>query len=223
VEDAVLGVDGEKIVVDGLTVVGEHTGVTLDGAENVLQNMLITGGNPGFAGYQAAIAEGVRGNLIRFCTVVMDPEAPDFDAVISLKRPDSKLRWHGNILLSTETVVRAWFGGFDPKGYDASFNFYSRDARFDARSGGRGRLYTLDQWKSLGLDSGSRAGDPKFAAPAKGNFSLSPGSPAIDAAQLDEALVGQVPADLRGRSRLQGEAFDMGAYESPRAQASSPR
>jgi len=215
-EDAVLGVHGEKIVVDGMTVVGAHAGATLEGAGNVLQNMLIVGGNPGFAGHQAAIVEGGRGNTIRFCTVVMDAKSPDFDAAISLKRPDSKLRWYGNILLTTGTVVRAWFVGFDPKGYDASFNFYSRDARFDTRSEGRGSLYSLDQWKSLGLDPGSLAGDPKFAAPAKGDYSLLPGSPAVDAAKLDAALVGLVPADFRGKPRLQGEAFDMGAYESPR-------
>ena len=139
-EDAVLGVFGEKIVVDGMTVVGEHAGVALEGGENVLQNMLIAGVNPGFAGHQAAITEGGKGNTIRFCTVVMDPRAPDFDAAISLKRPDSGLRWHGNILLTTGTVVRAWFAGFDPKGYDASFNFYRRDARFDTRYDGRGSL-----------------------------------------------------------------------------------
>ena len=222
-EDAVLGVYGEKIVVDGMTIVGEHAGVTLEGAENVLQNMLITGGNPGFAGYQAAITEGGRGNTIRFCTVVMDPKAPDFDAAISLKRPGSGLRWYGNILLTTGTVVRAWFAGFDPKGYDASFNFYGRDARFDTRYDGRGSLHSLDQWKALGLDAGSLAGDPKFADPAKGDYSLSPGSPAIDAARLDAALLGQVPARSPGRSRLQGGAFDMGAYESPRLPPSSPR
>ena len=55
-----------------------------------------------------------------------------------------------------------------------------------------------------------------FADRAKGDYSLSPGSPAIDAARLDAALLGQVPTDLLRRSRLQGGTFDMGAYESPR-------
>ena len=222
-EDAVLGVHGDKIVVDGLTVVGEHAGVTLEGKENVLQNMLITGCNPGFTGYQAAITEGGMGNTIRFCTVAMDPKAPNFDAAISLKRPGSRLRWHGNILLTTGTVVRAWFSGFDPVGYIASFNFYSREARFDTRYDGRGSLHTLDRWKALGLDSGSLAGDPMWVAPAKGDYSLSPGSPAIDAARLDAALLGQVSTDLLRRSRLQGGAFDMGAFESSRDPSLSPR
>ena len=221
--DAVLGIYGEKIIVDAMTVVGEHAGVTLEGKENVLQNMLITGCNPGFAGHQAAIVEGGMGNTIRFCTVVMDPKAPDFDAAISLKRPGSKLRWHGNILLTTGTVVRAWFSGFDPVGYDASFNFYSREARFDTRYDGRGGQHNLDRWKALGLDSGSLMGDPMWVAPAKGDYSLSPGSPAIDAARLDTALLRLVPTDLLRRSRLQGGAFDMGAFESSRDPSLSPR
>jgi hypothetical protein len=58
---------------------------------------------------------------------------------------------------------------------------------------------------------------------AKGDYSLLPGSPAIEAAKLDAALVGQVPADHRGRSRLQGKGFDMGAFESPRVPPPSPR
>ena len=223
IEDAVLGVHGKKIVVDGMTVVGEHAGVTLEGEENVLQNMLITGCNPGFTGYQAAITEGGKANTIRFCTVVMDSRAPNFNAAISLKRPGGRLRWHGNILLTTGTVVRAWFAGFDPMGYEASFNFYGREARFDTRYDGWGSLHTLDRWKALGLDSGSLAGEPMFVSPAKGDYSLSPGSPAIGAARLDAALLGQVPTDLPRRSRLQGGAFDMGAYESPSDPSLSPR
>src|SRR5262245_19488091 len=41
---------------------------------------------------------------------------------------------------------------------------------------GRGRLGLPDQWKSPGLDPGSREGFPGFTAPAMGDGPLSPGS-----------------------------------------------
>ncbi len=222
-DDAVLDVHGEGIVVDGLTVAGARGGVVLEGAENILQNMLIIGGNPGFAGHQAAIAEGGRRNLIRFCTVVMDPAAPDFDAAISLKRPGTGLRWHGNILLTKGTVVRAWFPGFDPGGYEASANFYAPAARFDTRFDGRGEMITLDRWRALGLDADSLVGDPRFLDPARADYALGAGSPAVDAAGLDPALLRQVPVDLPGKPRLRGRAFDMGAFESPGRPSPAPR
>ncbi|MHC5540115.1 hypothetical protein ACYOEI_17995 [Singulisphaera rosea] len=143
-----LGIYGEKIVVDGLTVSGPRGGVVLEGRENVLQNVLITGSNPGFSGYQAAIVEGGTDNSVRFCTVVLDPKAPDFDAAISLKRNGSGLRWYGNILMTNGTAVRTWFAGFEPKGLVASSNFYAPNARFETRYDGRARCSPSRQGKT---------------------------------------------------------------------------
>jgi len=219
-EDAVLGVYGERIVVDGLTVVGPHAGVTLDGAGNVLQNMLMTGINPGSSGHQAAITEGGERNTVRFCTVVLDPHAPDFDAALSLRRPGGRLRWYGNVMVTTGTAVRAWFTGFEPAGYEADANFYNRNARFDTRYDGRGSLGPLAAWQSRGLDAHSLQGDPKFVDPANGDYSLAADSPAIDAAPPDPDPAKQVPKDHRGRPRPAGRAPDMGAFET---QAPPPR
>ena len=213
VEDGVLRLAGKGIVADGTSLLGERTEVILGGSDNVVQNLRVLGCNPGFAGYPAAITDRGRGNTIRFCTVVMGDGAKDFDAALALVRPGSGLRWYGNILLAPGVAVRAWFAGFDPARYESSYNFYRKGAQFDTRFEKQGRLHSLDQWRGAGLDSGSLEGDPRFADPARGDYSLSPDSPAVDAAKLDRGLLEQIPADAAGKPRLQGKAFDMGAYE----------
>ena len=215
-DDAKLLLHGREIVVDGMTILGGSAGVHLDGARNTLQNLLIIDTNPGFAGHQAAITEGGRDNLIRFCTVVMDPASPDFNAVLSLKRHNSRLRWHGNVMMSTGTAVRAWFPGFDPREFDASMNFYGRNARFDTRFAGGGTLATLESWQALGLDRSSLQGDPRFADRDNGGYAPRGGSPLIDAVSLDSGLADGVRADILGRPRPQGKAHDIGAFEGPR-------
>ena len=223
-ENAALEVFGNKVLVDGLTLTGPRALVTLSGSDNVLQNVLILGPNPGTAGYQAAVVDNGLRNTIRFCTFVLSPEAPSYDAVLSLVKPNSGLSWYGNILLSQGKVLRIWFSGFDPSRYHASYNFYRPGAEFDTRFAGQGKSYSLDGWKTV-LDAGSLQGDPKFTDPVKGDYTLSADSPAIDAARLDRGLEKQVPTDFLGHPRFQGKAFDMGAYEfaGPRPQGPGAR
>ena len=220
-EAATLAVDGRKIVVDGLTIVGQFAGVSLDGVGNTLQNLVITGGNPGFVGHQAAITEGGQDNLIRFCTIVLDPAAPEFDAVLSLKRRDSRLRWFGNVMISSGTTVRTWFTDFDPRMVEARGNFYGPVARFETRYDGKGASLTLNQWQALGVDRSSIAGDPVFVNAALGDYAPGIGSPLIDALPSDPALAHEALRDRRGTRRPQGEGFDLGAIESLPARGSS--
>jgi predicted outer membrane repeat protein len=56
--------------------------------------------------------------------------------------------------------------------------------------------------------AGSISQDPLFAAPATGNYHLTPASPCKDASKS----IG-VSVDLDGTARPQGAGFDMGAYE----------
>ncbi len=58
---------------------------------------------------------------------------------------------------------------------------------------------------------------PRFADAAAGDFSLGPGSPAINAG-LDQSI--DVPTDIVGNARPLFHAFDMGAYEYPDDNAS---
>src|SRR5207253_2171022 len=115
-----------------------------------------------------------KGNTVRFCTVVMGAGARDYDAALALVEPNSGLRWYGNILLSKGTAVRAWFVGLDPARYSASYHFYRKGVAFDTRFDRKGRLYPLTAWQALGLDAGSLEGDPRFADPAAGDYSLLP-------------------------------------------------
>lgn len=68
--------------------------------------------------------------------------------------------------------------------------------------------YTLMQHGKEG--TGNIDADPMFTDPDNGDFTLQPGSPAIDAG-LDSVAVGNV--DLAGMTRIQNAAIDMGAYE----------
>lgn len=57
--------------------------------------------------------------------------------------------------------------------------------------------------------SNNLTSDPLFVDPARANFRLKAGSPAIDRG----ASIGMVSIDLDGNSRPQGGAYDTGAYE----------
>jgi hypothetical protein len=117
--------------------------------------------------------------------------------------------WYGNILLSNGASVTVNCG--KPGAGDAcqsDYNFYGSNATFHP-----GNL-SLAQWKALGIaDQHALSGDPKFADRAAQDFELRAGSPALDAAKLDVTLFREVPTDFNGNPRLQGNAFDMGAFE----------
>lgn len=71
-------------------------------------------------------------------------------------------------------------------------------------------------WKSVNRDYAASdfVADPMFVDPANGDFRLRPGSPAIDAG----ATLSHVDTDIRGVSRPQGSAFDIGCYEYSRTE-----
>jgi len=72
--------------------------------------------------------------------------------------------------------------------------------------------YSLINYIKGGADHGEHniMGDPKFTDPKKGNFTLRPDSPCIDAgfSGVDVGLV-----DLAGNPRIVGKSIDMGAFE----------
>ena len=71
------------------------------------------------------------------------------------------------------------------------------------------RKLAFDAWKALTGDTGAIYADPRFVDAAAGNFGLTPGSPALDAA----AATCAPPYDHAGTPRPQGHAPDIGALE----------
>lgn len=73
-------------------------------------------------------------------------------------------------------------------------------------------ILTLAQWQALGFDTHSFVTTPSalFVDPANANFHLKSGSPAIDAGKT----LANVTDDLDGNARPQGNAYDIGAFES---------
>lgn len=61
--------------------------------------------------------------------------------------------------------------------------------------------------------NGNISADPLFVDPSKGNYQLSPGSPAIDTGTAVTSF------DLLGTPRPQGNGWDMGAYEAKGCQS----
>ncbi len=62
------------------------------------------------------------------------------------------------------------------------------------------------------IPEGSISGDPLFTNPSDGDYSLLPGSPAIDAGDAGE-VPGEATTDREGNPRLSGSRPDIGAYE----------
>ena len=65
------------------------------------------------------------------------------------------------------------------------------------------------------MDTTSLLDDPMFVNAAQSNYNLLPASPAINAALLPVSLLTAnppIPTDQAGNPRLEGSAFDMGAF-----------
>lgn len=74
-----------------------------------------------------------------------------------------------------------------------------------------GEYRTIGDMQEAGYCEGAVRGDPLFADPENGDFSLRPGSPAIDAGIAEEQSGDK---DLAGNPRTIGAAIDIGAYEA---------
>lgn len=210
-----LDANGTGIHVDGLKITGP--GGELDAActNSVFQNMVVTG-NKETGWYHTAVLSRGGGNIFRFNTIVTDPmAAPDTTPLAfangggGLTATDQQV--YGNILMGTGLAIRTWAAGDTFSSANFRDNLYHTGATFSLNFG---PADTLPQWQARGNDRGSlQTADPRFTSPAGGNFSLQPGSPAIDAAPLGTVTPPLPATDAAGHPRRSGRADDIGAYE----------
>ena len=197
--------DASNVLVDGLTIIGSDGRIVLKGSDNVLQNSLVIGARPPDGhGWNAVTSTGGN-NTIRFNTIVLDPATADTWSAICLASGDSNTHVYGNLIAGTANAFKVGGSG----AFDADYNFYLTDPIFRLSDGS---TLTLAQWQALGNDAHGLDGEPMFADPASGDYSLLAGSPAIDKVLLDPISMG-ILLDHAGNPRLFGVAADMGAYE----------
>jgi parallel beta-helix repeat protein len=190
------------------------SGVNLDGvADSVIRNNLLHDNRAsGISLFRGNGAIASSGNQVLHNTVVVPDDGrwalniPDDDAVSNRVANNIFLNghwWRGSICIAQPR----------PRGFACEGSILTDHLSVN---GGRTRI-GLDEWQALGHDSGGRSAGPDelFRAPARADFRLKPGSPALDAGIALPA----VPKDLDGRPRpLDGDqdgraAWDCGAFE----------
>jgi hypothetical protein len=120
-------------------------------------------------------------------------------------RPTGRIRIYNNLFAAGPDTLRG-SSFYENTGNADNFIDFRRNAYWD---GGHG-------WATPEKDLGAVAGNPRFASPSTGDFSLRQGSVAID--RGTQALTGlAVMDDITGRvARPQGVGADAGAFERAR-------
>jgi PKD repeat protein len=214
IQDADYELFCDNVLTDGLALQG-NSAVDCYSKNCIFQNMLMTinpsGGGP--TGYGSAIVmrSGAQNNVIRFCTVAMNPSAGMDKTCLAFTVSGVPTSWYGNIFYSTGRAVADWGTLFNSGGtigsndvVTADYNYYNSSATFNNQS--------FSDWKGNGFaDQHSLTGAAPFNNAAGGDYTLASGSTAIDAAAVAAA---NIPAsDFNSNPRPQGAAADMGAFE----------
>jgi len=147
-EDADVGLYGKNALIRTTEI---RRGVlTLDGEGNRAEFCRLLDLNPGFAGYQAAIVNTGKGNVLEDCEVVLDPAAKPFNAALALVSPESALTWRRCNFRTPSCVVRTLFPDVRASGCVAEGNTYPTTATFHLK--GVEKPLDLAAWREFGLD-----------------------------------------------------------------------
>lgn len=224
IQNARLELNGSGLLADGIELSGALATVDVTSSNTILQNMLIHGTNLGSAWYQTAVLFRGTNDTLRFSTIDMDPQSWT-NTDVALTSANLGFQMYGNILLAPKRIFAIWDQNLNTGSVSsATYNLYTPGSTFASFVGGPFQWVDLSlaQWQTFGFDLTSFAGNPMLINESGGNYQLSPGSPAIDAALLPTSLLQSIPLDKVSNSRLAGSAFDMGAYESVAAAVVTP-
>lgn len=147
-EDADVGLYGRNGLVQKTVI--KRGVLTLDGEGNRVEQSRFLELNPGLAGYQAAIVNTGKGNVLEDCEVVLDPAAKPFNAALALVSPESAMTWRRCTFTTPSCVVRTLFPDVPAAGCVAEENTYPATATFHLK--GVEKPLDLAAWRALGLD-----------------------------------------------------------------------
>ncbi len=178
--DGNVDIETDNSTITGLTLTGPDASIQLDGAHDVLQSSLITGGqsNP-YVGHDGSVIIGGTDDSVRFNTF---SSAFPYGPAVTLLNPTTGAHVYGN-LFDVNQPFRLLYdnttGSFDsddnlftaPAGpVSASNTFFVTGDVYDT-----GYL-TLAQWEAAGYDLDSADGPADFVDAADGNYGLAAGS-----------------------------------------------
>ena len=191
------------------------SGINCDGvSDSVIRNNLLYGNHAsGISLYAIDAAEGSSRNRVYNNTIVM-PADGRWCINISASsegQPDPAGNDVRNNILFTPHAFRGSISTYGPavSGFQSDYNVVV--GRFSTDGGGSSM--PLSAWQGFGFDTHSIIATPDqlFNNPGAGDYSLRPGSPAIDAGV---SLPGDVRDDIVGATRPQGRGYDIGCYEA---------
>jgi parallel beta-helix repeat protein len=190
-------------------------GINMDGVQSsvVRNNLLYNNHAGGITMYRIDGAQGPANNDIQHNTFDM---ASDARWTVLVENSVGAVRIRNNIFYNRNTAR----GGIslltsaDMTNVDSNYNLFGGSS-YAATPNAGSTLYSLAQWQAQGKDASSRMATLAELFVGAPDYHLRTGSPAINTG----LTLASVTRDLEGRTRPQGTASDIGAYEVPAAVA----
>jgi hypothetical protein len=160
VENGAVSVD-RNTTIDGLTVTGPYGSIGLARNNNIVENTVVSGRSPDFwAGHRAAILDSGQNNIIRYNTIILDPEFSGRGAAIGINGSATNSEIYANVITDPHAILM--YAGAAP--IDSFANLYAPDSIFGFMEPNGQLVYrTLAQWKSMGYEMREvQIGDANF-------------------------------------------------------------
>jgi hypothetical protein len=209
-----LQLNGNNILVNGVTMVGPFGQIYANGNNNIVENSIINGAEPDWnAGFPGALVDNGTNNIYRYNTIAVSNSALGIGAAIALLVPNSGSQFYGNIITTPYTAILEQTPGAQTAQFFDNL-FFQSDGNQDGfgvvpavLAEGNVTAYSLATQTDFTND-GAIYADPLFVDPVNGNFYLVAGSPALYV--FDPTLDEYVPYDIYGNARAFGMT-DLGA------------